>query len=121
MSNNLVDLSFLDELSGGDPKYKYDVLEIFMSTVPDGLNNLKRLVEEGKDLQEASKQAHALKSSVSIVKITDMYDRLLEIETLGREERDLDRIREVFTLIMETFNEAEPVLLAEKEKNKLAE
>lgn len=121
MSKNLVDFSFLEELSDGDPKYKYDVLSIFMDTVPPGLNNLKNLVGEGKDLQEASKQAHALKSSVSIVKITDMYDRLLEIETLGREEKGLDRIREVFELILETFNEAEPIINAEIEKNRPSE
>lgn len=103
------------------PKYIYDVLSIFMGTVPEGLANLKRLVDEGNNLQEASKQAHALKSSVSIVKITDMYDRLLEIETLGREEKGLDRIREVFELIMETFVQAEPIITGELEKNKPAE
>lgn len=128
MKNAIVDLSYVQELSGNDPKYLSDVLDIFLTSVLPGLDNLKKWISEGKDWEAIYKQAHALKSSVSIVKIEGMYDRLLKIETIGRElveqpnsSNDKEQINEVkntFDQILVTFDEAKPIIEQELESAK---
>lgn len=126
MEEQLVDFSLLEELSGGDPKYKYELLEIFLNTVDGGLDNLQSLAEEGLDYDAIYKQAHALKSSAGIVKVKDMYEGLLKIETMGRdiaEARSTAGKNEIANLTKEmvaTYRQARPLLTAEYEKNKSA-
>lgn len=127
----LIDFAFLDELSGGDSKYKYEVLNIFLSTTPDGMANLERLVKEGSDFEALYKQAHALKSSVSIIKIRGMYDGLASVEALGRQiheqkapekdEESKEQLNATFNEVLATFNEAHPELIKVRDENKSAE
>lgn len=126
MNEQLIDFDFLEELSGGDPKYKYDVLDIFLSTVDEGLENLGKLVQQASDYEAIYKQAHALKSSAGIVKVKDMYDRLAGIEMMGRDIVDRgimkgkEEIPVLFSRMMDTYKQAHSLLIAERDKNKTA-
>lgn len=126
MDEQLVDFSVLEELSGGDPKYKYELLEIFLSTVGAGLQNLQQLTAEGINYDAIYKQAHALKSSAGIVKVKDMYDRLVKVEEMGRaiaEARTTagkEEIAGLVKLMVATYDNARPQLVAEYEKYKPA-
>lgn len=126
MDEQLVDFSVLEELSGGDPKYKYELLEIFLSTVGAGLQNLQQLTAEGINYDAIYKQAHALKSSAGIVKVKDMYDRLVKVEEMGRaiaEARTTagkEEIAGLIKLMVATYDNARPQLVAEYEKYKPA-
>lgn len=127
MEEQLIDFDFLEELSGGEQIYKYELLGIFLATVDEGLANLQNLVEGNKDFDAIFKQAHALKSSAGIIKIRDMHARLARIEELGRaisEKKAVTgegEIRELLAKVKETYNEAYPLLLAARDKNKPAE
>lgn len=126
MGTDLVDFNLLEDLSGGDPKYKYELLEIFLNTVDTGLENLRQLVDEGIDYDAVFKQAHALKSSAGIVKVKDMYEGLLQVETMGRniaEARTTEGKQEIAGIVAkmtETYQQARPALVAEYETNKSA-
>ncbi len=126
MGSNIVDFSLLEELSGGDPKYKYELLEIFLSTVDSGMENLLQLANEGIDYDAMYKQAHALKSSAGIVKVKDMYECLLQVETMSRdiaEARTTEGKAEIAGIVVqmaEVYHDARPILMAEYEKNKAA-
>lgn len=126
MEEHIVDFSLLEELSGGDPKYKYELLEIFLNTVDNGLNNLQTLTEEGIDYDAIYKQAHALKSSAGIVKVRGMYEGLQKIEAMGRDIAEArttagkDEITALARQIAATYSQARPMLIAEYEKNKSA-
>lgn len=123
MNEQLIDLDFLEELSGGDKTYKYELLGIFLTTVDEGLDNLGKLVEAAKDYEALFKQAHALKSSAGVVKVQGMYDHLLKIEHTGRamaegrEEKNITDIKADFTDMMATYLQARPVLVEVREKN----
>jgi len=116
----------LEELSGGDAKYKYELLEIFLNTVDGGLNNLQQLTEEGIDYDAVYKQAHTLKSSAAIVKVKDMYDRLAKIEDMGRNIAEArttsgkDEIAHLVGQMVTTYQQARPLLVAAQQKNKPA-
>lgn len=127
----LIDFAFLDELSGGNNKYKYEVLDIFLSTTPEGMANLEHLVNEMKDYDAIYKQAHALKSSVSIIKIRGMYEGLATIEALGRQiheqkapekdEESKEELNATFIQVSDTFKEAHPELIKVRDENKPSE
>ncbi|MEZ5017501.1 MAG: Hpt domain-containing protein [Flavipsychrobacter sp.] len=123
----IVDFGFLEELSGGDSIYKFELLSIFLSTTPDGVVNLEQLVEKGKDYEAIYKQAHALKSSVGVIKIRDVHPGMAKIEALARgihegkdKANDKENKEEIVTTLnslLETFNAALPLLEAERDKN----
>ena len=46
MNNDIVDFSYLRELSGNDTAYIAEVLNLFLGTVPEGLQQLGRLVRD---------------------------------------------------------------------------
>lgn len=114
----LIDLSYLHELSGNDPGYIHEVIQLFLGTMPEGLNKLEELVRQTGDKDAIYRQAHFLKSSVSIVKIRGMYENLADIEMLAKKDEPMSRITKVLDETLAIFAEAHPLLIAEKERNK---
>ena len=128
----MLDLSYLYEVSGNDPKYVYDIILLFLENVPDQIIKLEKLVNSDADLLVIQKQAHSLKSSVLFVKIRGLFDCFYGIEMLARQEiqniqqKGSDRERETATRadmrvfiakILKTYEEVTPLLQAETEKN----
>lgn len=106
----LVDFSYIMELGGSRPEFIQQVLTIFMENTPPGLKELEALVKEEQDWERISKQAHFLKSSVGVVKVRDMQQKLQQIETFAREKRDMALIRKLLDEIVVTFAAAEKVI-----------
>jgi len=115
MSNNIVDFSYLQELSGNDPGYMSEVLGLFLGTMPDGLRQLGELVRKGTDYDAIYKQAHFLKSSVSVVRVRGMYDQLTALEALGRLHAPQAEMMPVMESLEAIYAEAHPMLVEEKE------
>jgi HPt (histidine-containing phosphotransfer) domain-containing protein len=123
MQEQLIDFEFLREISGNDPEYMYEVIQIFLDSTPGGVKKLGEMIEKGSGWDEISKQAHSLKSSVSVIKIRGVYEQLAEIEHITRQKQGIDetakgKIGCLFNNIATTFAEAEPVLLEEIKKYK---
>ncbi|MBS1772680.1 MAG: Hpt domain-containing protein [Bacteroidetes bacterium] len=114
----LIDFSYLNELSGGDSKYLYELLNIFLDSTPAGIITLDELIQKGEDWEAIWKQAHFLKSSAGIVRVRGLYAQLLLIEQKGRKHEGLDEIKAAMAEIKTTFNEAHKILIEEKEKHK---
>jgi PAS domain S-box-containing protein len=117
MKNNIVDFSYLLELSGNDPGYISEVLGLFLGTMPDGLQQLGKLVREGKDYDSIYRQSHFLKSSVSVVRVRGMYDNLAKLEALGKAKAPQEEMMPVLELLESTYAEAHPILVSERERN----
>ena len=113
--SSIVDFSYVMELAGDKPDYIRQVLSIFLENTPPGLKELERLVHSDWNWEKVSKQAHFLKSSVGIVRVRDMHDKLQMIELLGKEKRDRDTITRLLDEIVETFAAAESVIRAKME------
>lgn len=117
----LVDLSFLYDISDDDSNYIYDVIEIFLTTMPEGLEKLAGLINDTDDYEAIYRQAHFLKSSVSVVKVRDMYDYLAQIEYLGKEKKEKEEIKRLLGILQDIYKEAHPIIIAEREKHKPAQ
>jgi PAS domain S-box-containing protein len=113
-----VDLSYLFELSGHDPVYISEVLDLFLGTMGDGLDQLEHMIRETNDWDGIYRQAHFLKSSVSVVQVRDMFDNLARIENAAQKQEDKEGIIKILDDILEVYAEAHPMLLAEKARHK---
>ncbi len=120
MNPPLLDLSYLFEISFGDPKYVFDVLSLFIETFPPGLANLERLIRETDDFDAIHKQAHTLKSSASIVRIRQVYDDLTRIDSLSRNSMGKEEIIAKMDNVLFNFKKALPLIQAERGRNKPA-
>ena len=116
MEAPLLDLSYLYEVSGNDPQYIYDIVNLFLDNVPGQLTKLEQLVRGDAEWLAIQKQAHSLKSSVLFVKIKGLYDSFYSIETLARQNTGRDQMQQKLDSILITYKEAMPLLLAERDK-----
>lgn len=120
MSKPLIDFTYLHALAGDDPAYLYEVLHLFLDTVTTGVKNLEQLVNEATDYDGIKTQAHSLKSTTSIVNVRDMYEDVKQIEVLAKHgAAGKAEITAHLSNLLANFNEALPILLEEKEKNRL--
>lgn len=120
MDTQLLDLSFVYSMSDNDTNYVYEVINLFLENVPTSVAKLEQLVRKTDDLEAIQKQAHSLKSSANVIKVRGMYEDLVAMESMARagEIEDKPKIVELLDHIIVNFNEALPLLIAEKEKNK---
>jgi HPt (histidine-containing phosphotransfer) domain-containing protein len=115
----MIDYSFLNEVSGNDASYKYEVLSIFLDTIPDGIKKLEELINNTDNWDAIYKQAHFLKSSLSIIKISNIYDMVSEIERIASGAKDKTEVLPLMENISRVFNAAHPLLIDEKDKYSL--
>ena len=121
MNAPLLDLSYLFEVSGGDPNYIFDVLTLFLDTVPATIAQLERSVREMTDFDMIHRQAHSLKSSAGIIRIKDMYDDINRIDALSRDQTGKAEIVARMENVLFNFNKALPLIEAERGRNKPVE
>jgi hypothetical protein len=116
METPILDLSYLYEISGNDPKYIYDIISLFLDNVPAQLAKLDQLIMDDAEWPVIQKQAHSLKSSVIFVKIKGLFDGFYGIEMLAKSQSGRDEMRSKLGEIKSTYAIALPLLHAEKER-----
>ncbi len=107
---NLVDLSYLEQLSGGNTGYIGQVVSIFLEHTGQDLVKLDALAHrKKKDWEATYRQAHKLKSGLGVIRIGNMLEDVMRIEALIKQE-DRSEIPELTTRLLHTFRMAEPGL-----------
>ncbi len=110
----LIDLSYINEISGGDEGYINEVIGIFIDTMATGMPKLDDLIMNSGDYEAIQRQAHFLKSSAGIIKIVGVYDSLVKIDALAKLKTGLPEIKEALSIIHTNYNETLPYLKGEK-------
>lgn len=108
----LIDLSYIREISGDDEGYIMEVVGIFVDTMATGMPKLQQLILNDADYDGIQRQAHFLKSSAGIIKISGVYDSLVTIDMLSKQKTGMDQIKESLQVIITNYNEALPFLVA---------
>jgi HPt (histidine-containing phosphotransfer) domain-containing protein len=111
-AEQIVDLSYLTELSGDDPAYLREVVSIFLSSVPQNLEHLSELVREGTNREAICKTAHGLKSSFGVVRVKGFLERLAEIEDLASGSNGQEDLQRVMRSLNTDFRRAQQELQA---------
>ncbi|WP_343632821.1 CHASE3 domain-containing protein [Fluviicola sp.] len=91
---NLVDLSSLEKTMRGNKKVILETLEIFLHHLPENLEGIEQGVKEN-NFAMIRRNAHTMKSSVSILGINKIQTLLEEMERLATSESDMERIIEL--------------------------
>jgi len=118
MSTPQIDLSYVKSLSGGDPNYMKEIINIYLQTMTPGLVTLRQVITETDDFHAIDKQAHFLKSSAGIIKVADLHPNLAEIVALARQQTGKERIVELLGMVESEFEAALPLLIEERDNPK---
>ena len=109
-NEKLVDLSLLDKTMRGNKKVILETLGIFLEHLPENLEGIREGVNT-KDFGMIRRNAHTMKSSVSLLGMNKIQEILEEMERLAAAESDLSRIQElkktVFLLSEQAVSEIE--------------
>ncbi|MDQ6531434.1 ATP-binding protein [Flavobacterium sp. LHD-85] len=75
----IIDMSFLDEMSGGDPQFKKEMIGLFIEKIPVQATQLEEAFKN-IDHDSVKKLAHNMKSSMDIFMLQDLSNCLSIIE-----------------------------------------
>ncbi|MFY0698358.1 MAG: Hpt domain-containing protein [Balneola sp.] len=103
--NNELDLSYLEEVTGGSSEMIVEMLQLFVNDTPDQLSNIEQNVKEG-DWDAVRAEAHKLKPTFQYVGMDDTHMLVAELETKARNREQIERMPELVDSIKRNFNEA---------------
>jgi HPt (histidine-containing phosphotransfer) domain-containing protein len=86
----ITDLNYLKSMSGSDPNFIREMIDLFREQIDEYKLIMPELLEK-KDYESLSKIAHKAKSSVAVMGMTEVADLLKELELLAQEEIDVER------------------------------
>ncbi|HEY4149111.1 MAG TPA: PAS domain S-box protein, partial [Chitinophagaceae bacterium] len=103
----LYDLGMVRSVSGGDEGFIKKMVELFIETVPPGLEELRQAVRD-QQWERVGKLAHKLKSTVDSMGIASLKDDIRTVEQNGKQQQDtaalaplVQKISEVIAACME--------------------
>lgn len=84
MSGNFeyVNLAYLEEISGGDKEFEKELVQIFLTQVPEFVSNMHKFLN-GNENETLAKEAHTAKSSVLIFMMEETGNALKKIQLLA--------------------------------------
>ena len=86
-----MDLSYLEEISGGDAEFIQDMIETFLEETPKDLNEMKVKCHD-KNWVEVGKLAHKLKSSIKMFGFESLKNAAVQLEKDGKDLSAVDSI-----------------------------
>lgn len=110
-----IDLSYLEEITGGDNEMILEMLDLFISDMPEHLNKI-RVHAESKDVEELGKEAHKMKPTTQYVGLTEMYGLVSKLEKFGRDGNFDDSIPKLVLELDSLVNVAVPLLEEKREE-----
>jgi len=88
-------LDKINEMAEGDQDFINSVVSVFLEEVPEDLNALEIALEEN-DYQQVYQLAHKIKPNVDLLGMEQTRAAALEMETLGKNESNMEEIKRIF-------------------------
>lgn len=105
-----LDLSLLYEISSDDTSYVQAMISTFIENMPATIAKMEESLNSG-DYNQLYKSAHYAKSSLSVIKISDMLSIAEKIEQYARTGQNTALIPSLFEQFKLKYNLAEQLLL----------
>ena len=95
MKNNpqIVNLTYLKDMTGGNKEVMKDMINIFISQVSEFAKEMKDLNNK-KEYYKLGNLAHKAKSSISIMGMENLAKDLKKFELEAKEEKNVDKYEE---------------------------
>lgn len=91
----IYNLDKIREMADGDEEFIQSVISVFLEEVPADLGGLEAAVTSG-DFDQIYKLSHKIKPNVDLLGMEPTRAKALEMETMGKNEENLEGIRERF-------------------------
>lgn len=94
--NNLqIDLTYLNEIAGGDAEFMIDMIDIFIEQTPGYTEQIVDAIA-AKDWKTVGDVAHKIKPTLAFMGVNHAKEQIASIESRARTQSDLDNIAEDF-------------------------
>jgi len=107
-----IDVSMLYNISGNDESFICTMVQTFLKTMPKTIKKLEESLNN-QDWENVYKSAHFAKSSLSVIKIDEMLDWVVQAEQSAKDENSVYLLPGLVKKIIEKYSFA-AVLLKEK-------
>ncbi len=91
-------LDKIKEMAEGDEDFILSVIAVFLEEVPADLHDLGAAIG-ATHFEQIYKLAHKIKPNVDLLGMEQARATALEIETLGKNDGKIERIRELFPIL----------------------
>jgi len=88
-------LDKIREMAGGDEEFIQSVISVFLEEVPEDLGGLETAVGSG-NYEQIYQLSHKIKPNVDLLGMEPTRALALEMETMGKNQENLEGIRERF-------------------------
>jgi HPt (histidine-containing phosphotransfer) domain-containing protein len=89
MPKPLIDLEYLETLTGGDQAFKTELLQTFFEAIPEYFATLQKAIED-KDAYAIERGAHLIKGTSGSMGISSIQVIAAELEQKGRNKNITD-------------------------------
>ena len=100
-----IDLSYLNEISGGNKEFIHELIDMFFEQVPDYQKTLSELHSK-KDWYNLGRAAHKAKSAVLMMGMNDLSSELKKLEEYAKEGKNINEYQEIIAKFVLTSNNA---------------
>ncbi|WP_298487235.1 Hpt domain-containing protein [uncultured Maribacter sp.] len=91
-------LDKINEMAEGDEEFIVSVISVFLEEVPVDLEALEKALTE-MNYEQVYQLAHKIKPNVDLLGMEQTRAAALEIETLGKNEANMEEIKKVFPIL----------------------
>lgn len=113
--SNLLNQNYLKDLYEGDLEYAADMFETFLDYTVKEFPSLRPLIE-ANDLENGRKLAHKLKPTFAMVGLTDLQQKMLQIEKMAEEQTASAEILSALDFVEEQLKILVPILQSDLKK-----
>ncbi|WP_395803576.1 Hpt domain-containing protein [Daejeonella sp.] len=93
-----LDLSYLRGIASGSTEFMIDIINLFLSQIPDYFEELDRFIID-KNWADAAEMAHKIKPSLTFMGVQSAMESMAEIEMNARNLENLDAIPPSFKIL----------------------
>lgn len=101
----ITDLNYLKTMSGGDPKFIQEMIDLFREQVEEYEKAMPELLGK-KDYDSLSKLAHKAKSSVAVMGMSGAAEMLKELEILAMKGESEDQYESMVNQFLDQIRQA---------------
>ena len=93
-----LDLTYLRGISSGSTEFMIDLIDLFLSQIPDYFEKLDQFIKD-KNWADAAEIAHKIKPSLTFMGVQSAMESMAEIEMNARNLENLDAIPPSFKIL----------------------
>lgn len=103
--SNIIDLTYLKEISGGDTSFIKEMLELYVNTTATEAVLFRELYEK-RDLSGIGHLAHKMKAPIQMLGANELYNLIRTLETIGKEGVDSPEIPGIIDRVNQNVTES---------------